>query len=99
MPDEIRRPLRLDRDMKWLSFHEYVRLRQEGLWINDDLGVEGISKLPKPKPPNKPTSGSGQQKQATPKPVSVRVQDAPKTTTRTSPVVVTSPTVGVARRS
>lgn len=87
MPNEIRRPLRLHTDMKWLSFHEYIRLRQEGLWINDDLGVEGISKLPKPKPPNKQTSPNSQQKQSTPKPASGKVRTAPRPASRISPVV------------
>ena len=99
MLDEIHDPLRLHTDMKWLSFKEYIRLRQEGLWINDDLGVEGISKLPKPKPPGKQSSPNGQQKQSTPKPASGKVQTAPKMASRFSPVTATSPTVTAVVRS
>lgn len=34
------------------KFRDYVRVRdlQEGLWLNDDKAVEGLSKVRQPKP-------------------------------------------------
>ena len=41
--------------MGMLTFHEYVTWR-EGLWMPDGNAIEGLSKLPKPKPPKKPAA-------------------------------------------
>ncbi|WP_166831927.1 hypothetical protein [Thalassoroseus pseudoceratinae] len=32
-----------------MTFQEWLAIR-EGLWLNDDKAVEGLSKLPQPKP-------------------------------------------------
>ena len=41
--------------MEFPTFHEYLQMR-EGLWMPDNKAIEGLSKLPKPKPmkPAKP---------------------------------------------
>jgi hypothetical protein len=35
--------------MKIMTFQDWLAIR-EGLWLNDDKAVEGLSKLPQPKP-------------------------------------------------
>lgn len=36
-----------------MTFQEWLAIR-EGLWLNDDKAVEGLSKLPQPKPKKPP---------------------------------------------
>jgi hypothetical protein len=43
--------------MGMLTFRKYVAWR-EGLWMPDGNAIEGLSKLPKPKPPKKPPAST-----------------------------------------
>lgn len=43
--------------MKWMTFQQYRTWREsleEGMWLNDDEAIEGMSKLPQPEPKKKP---------------------------------------------
>ncbi len=43
--------------MKWMTFQKYKTWREsldEGMWLNDDEAIEGMSKLPQPEPKKKP---------------------------------------------
>ena len=43
--------------MKWMTFQQYMIWREgldEGMWLNDDEAIEGLSKLPEPRKKPKP---------------------------------------------
>jgi hypothetical protein len=54
--------------MGMLTFQEHVAWR-EGLWMPDGNAIEGLSKLPKPKPPKKPAARTATTPQVRPIPV------------------------------
>ncbi|QDU38260.1 hypothetical protein Mal4_25870 [Maioricimonas rarisocia] len=51
--------------MKLMTFQEWLAIR-EGLWLNDEKAVEGLSKLPQPKP-KKPSQRKPQVRPVLPK--------------------------------